>query len=329
MSGIGRMGTVVIADCGYENIDVERQLIEEAGHQLKYFQCKTEDDVIACASNADVLIVQFAPVTRKVIEHLKQCKLICRYAIGVDIIDIEAASEHKIFVANVPDYCIDEVSNHAIAMLLSLVRKLPQISASVKEGKWDYTIAKPLHRMLGRKLGIIGFGRIGSLVARKLNNFGMEVVTCDPWIRSEISQQDRVRKVGMDQLLEESDYITLHVPLKKETYHLISDEQFNRMKKGVMIVNTSRGAVIDEKALLRAVESGIVGGVALDVLEKEPISTDSPLMKLDNIILTPHFAWYSDDSIQLLQHSVAEEALRVLNGQFPKHLVNPEVLCSK
>lgn len=320
------MALVVIADCGYENIDVERKLIEGEGHELRYYHCKTEDDVIECASEADVLIVQFAPVTRRVIEKLHKCKLICRYAIGVDIIDIEAATEHEIFVANVPDYCIDEVSNHAIALLMSLARKIPLISNSVKEGKWDYTVAKPLHRMLGSKLGIIGYGRIGSLVARKLNNFGMDVITCDPWIRAEISQQDRVRKVDMDTLLSTSDFISIHVPLTKDTRHLLSDEQFGKMKKGVTIVNTARGPVIDEQALIRALESGIVSGAALDVMEKEPLSLDSPLRKMPNVILTPHFAWYSDESIKLLQRSVAEEALRVLRGELPKNLVNSGIL---
>lgn len=320
------MAKVVIGDCGYENVDQERSMLEGAGHELVYCHCRTEDDLIACASDCDVLIVQFAPVTRRVIEQLRRCRLICRYAIGVDIIDIDAATEHGIYVANVPDYCQDEVSNHAVALMLSMMRKLPQISASVKAGRWDYTVAKPLHRTLGRTLGILGMGRLGTLVARKMSNFGLEIITSDPFIHTEYSQQNGVRRVDMDTLLHSSDYLSIHVPLTKDTYHLIDDEAFSKMKDGVLIVNTARGPVISEDALVRALASGKVGGAALDVVEKEPLSPDSPLRGFDNVILTPHFAWYSDESIRILQRSVAEEALRVLSGQLPLHLVNTEVL---
>ena len=203
------MAKVVIGDCGYESVDLERCMIEGAGHHLVYCHCKTEDDLIACAADCDILIVQFAPVTRRVIENLTRCKLICRYAIGVDIIDIQAATDHGIYVANVPDYCLDEVSNHAIALMLSMMRKLPQISASVRAGKWDYTIAKPMHRSLGRTFGILGMGRLGTLVARKMSNFGLNIITSDPFIHTEYSQQNGVHRVDMDTLLSTSDYLSI------------------------------------------------------------------------------------------------------------------------
>ncbi len=320
------MAKVVISDCYYDNVDLERQMIESAGHELVYCDCKTEEDVIACASDCDILIVQFAPVTRRVIEHLKRCRLICRYAIGVDIIDIQAATEHGIYVANVPDYCQDEVSNHAIALMLSMMRKLPQISSSVRAGKWDYTVAKPMHRTLGRTFGILGLGRLGTLVARKMSNFGMDIITSDPGIHTEYSQQNCVRRVDMETLLRTSDYLSIHVPLTQETYHLIDEAAFEKMKDSILIVNTARGPVIKEEALVHALETGKVGGAALDVTEKEPLPMDSKLRTFDNVILTPHFAWYSDESIKILQRSVAEEALRVLDGQLPLHLVNTEVL---
>ncbi len=320
------MGQVVIADYWFENTDEERRIIEGAGHTLRTYHCKTEDELIQAARDADVLIVQFAKVTDRVIRSLKRCKCIVRYAIGVDVIDVEAATKRNIYVCNVPDYCIDEVSNHAIAMLLSLSRKLPQVSESVKNGSWDYRKVQPVSKMLGRTLGVIGFGRIGARVSDKMSNFGVDIVTCDPWIHDERSLQHRAHKVDLETLLRTSDYISLHVPLDKQTYHLLDDAQFALMKKGVILINTSRGPVINEEALVRALDDGIVAGAGMDVFEKEPLPMDSPLRKRENVILTPHFAWYSDESVTTLQKSAAREAVRVLNGEPPKNLINKSIL---
>ncbi len=316
------MGHVVIADYWYENTDEERKIIEGAGHTLETYHCRTEDELIEAARNADVLIVQFAKVTERVIQNLEKCSCIVRYAIGVDIIDVDAATKRGIYVCNVPDYCIDEVSNHAIAMLMALSRKLPQISNSVKDGNWDYRKVAPVSKMLGSTLGVIGFGRIGARVSDKMSNFGVDIITCDPWIHDERSLQHRAHKVDLETLLRTSDYISLHVPLEKATNHLLDDAQFSIMKKGVILVNTSRGPIINEEALIRALDSGIVAGAGLDVFEKEPLPISSPLRNRENVIVTPHFAWYSEESVVALQRSAAAEAVRVLNGEPPKNLIN-------
>ena len=323
MGETNREKKVVISDYYYENLDLERQVLSEIQDtELFDYHCKTEDEVIEAAGDADVLIVQFSPVTRYVIEGLKRCRLIVRYAIGVDNIDVEAASVHGIYVANVPDYSLDEVSNHAIALLMACAKKLPALAASVKEGKWGYSLIKPLYRMEGQVLGLAGLGRIPALVARKMSGFGMRIIAYDPYIPEETAAKLGVDLVDFETLLSESDYLSVHCPLGPETRHLFDYDKFKKMKKTSFIINTARGGVICEKDMIRALREGEIAGAGLDVCEKEPIEPDNPLLQMENVIITPHVAWYSEEAVKSLQKKVAEEAARVLRGEKPLHPVN-------
>jgi D-3-phosphoglycerate dehydrogenase len=227
----------------------------------------------------------------------------------------------------VPDYCIDEVSDHAMALLLSLIRKIPASSARAHVGRWEMPAVVPIHRLRGTVLGLVGFGRIPQLVAPKAMAFGMRVVSSDPYVPQGVMEKAGVGKLEFPELLKISDYVSIHSPLTPETRHLFSTSVFNQMKPGALIVNTSRGPVVDEAALAAALDSKQIGGAALDVLEQEP-PVSSPLFGRDNVILTPHTSFYSVESLEELQTKAAEEVVRVLSGQAPLNPVNPEALAA-
>lgn len=317
---------VVISDYSYESLENEKAVLSQIDTEIFDYQCKTEDELITVASDCDALIVQFAPVTRRVIENLKNCKVIVRYAIGMDIIDIKAATEHGIYVANVPDYGIDEVSNHAICLLLALIRKLPQAMQTIKEHKWDCSLIKPLHRTLGKRLGLIGLGRIPSDVAKKLSGFGFEIVSFDPYIDKKHADELNVQLVSFDELIETSEFISIHCPLTDDTRGLFNRDVFKRMKNSAIIINTARGPIINENDLIDALINNEIGAAAIDVSEKEPIDYESPLLSMPNVIVTPHIAWYTEESNVALQTKAAQEVLRVLKGDIPKNLINKELI---
>ena len=313
---------VVITDYYYESIHQEAAVMAEIGAELLDYHCQTEDEVIAVAADCDALICQFAPITRKVIESLEKCKVIVRYAIGVDNIDVAAAEEHGIYVCNVPDYGIDEVSNHAIALLLDCAKKLTYLAGQVKQGNCSYTIVKPLFRMEGKTLGLMGFGRIPRLVAKKMAGFGVHIIAYDPMMNEELARELGVTPVSFDQLLRESDYLSVHCPLTADTHHLFNEAAFRAMKPTAIFINTARGAVVNEEDLIHALEQGEIAMAGIDVTETEPIPVDHRLLKLDNAVVTPHAAWYSEEAVQSLQLKAAQEAARVLKGQPPLNPVN-------
>ena len=318
---------VVITDYYYETLDNEKRIFSQVDDlELEAYHCKDENEVINLVKDADAVIVQFAPMTKKVIDAMEKCKIIVRYAIGVDNIDLNAATEKGIYVANVPDYSIDEVSNHAITLLMALTKKLIPLVNSVKDGKWDYTITKPLYRMRGKTLGLIGFGRIPYMVAEKMSGFGLNIIAYDPYVNKQLADKLNVQLVSLEDLLRNADYVSVHCPLTNETRHLLSTNEFKLMKNTALLVNTARGPIIDEEALVEALKAGEISAAGLDVIENEPIKNDSPLLTMDNVIVTPHNAWYSVDAVATLQTSVAEEVVRVLTGNMPKNLVNKKVL---
>ena len=281
--------------------------------------------MIQAAADCDALICQFAPITRRVIESLRRCKVIVRYAIGVDNIDLKAAEECGIIVCNVPDYSIDEVSNHVIALLLDCCKKLTYMAGQTKLGNTSYTMIEPLSRMEGRTLGLMGFGRIARVVARKMSGFGLNIIAYDPMMDTAAAQQLNVSPVSFQELLAQSDYISIHCPLTQETHHLFDRQIFEQMKPTVIFINTARGAIVKEEdmvAFLREHEFAMAG---IDVTETEPVPTDHPLLKLNNAVVTPHVAWYSVESVLSLQRKVAEEVAGVLSGQPPRHPVNHPV----
>lgn len=313
---------VVITDYYYESIHQERAVMEDLGAQLLDFQCKTEDEVIAAAADCDALICQFAPITRRVIQSLTRCKVIVRYAIGVDNIDVAAAEEQGIYVCNVPDYGIDEVSNHAIALLLDCAKKLTFLAGQVKQGHCSYTVVKPLYRMEGRTLGLMGFGRIPRLVAKKMAGFGVHIIAHDPMMNTQAARELGVTPVSFEELLARSDYLSVHCPLTDQTHHLFDRTAFQAMKPTAIFINTARGAVVKEEDLVQALEEGEIAMAGIDVTETEPIPPDHPLLKLDNALVTPHAAWYSQEAVASLQLKAAQEAARVLSGQPPLNPVN-------
>ena len=316
---------VVISDYYYKNLDQEKAILASVDAELLSYHCKTEDEVIQAAADCDALICQFAPITRRVIESLRRCKVIVRYAIGVDTIDLKAAEECGIIVCNVPDYSIDEVSNHVIALLLDCCKKLTYMAGQTKLGNTSYTMIEPLSRMEGRTLGLMGFGRIARVVARKMSGFGLNIIAYDPMMDTAAAQQLNVSPVSFQELLAQSDYISIHCPLTQETHHLFDRQIFEQMKPTVIFINTARGAIVKEEdmvAFLREHEFAMAG---IDVTETEPVPTDHPLLKLNNAVVTPHVAWYSVESVLSLQRKVAEEVAGVLSGQPPRHPVNHPV----
>ena len=317
---------IIITDCDHPSVEIEKKILSEINPELTLETCKTEEDVIAVASDADGIINQYAPFTRKVIKSLNRCKIIARYGVGVDNIDIEAATEQHIIVANVPDYCLDEVSTHALGLILASARKIIFLDRKVRERTWDFKIAKPLFRTQGKILGLFGLGRIARMVAQKALGFGFKVIAFDPYVSEANS---KIEMVTLKRLLPDSDFLSIHVPLTDETRHSFSENELRTMKKTSYLVNTSRGPIVDEKALYVALKEKWIAGAALDVMEKEPPDWEDPLLKLDNIIITPHISFYSEESYVELKTKVAESVRSVLQGELPRAMVNPQAVNRK
>jgi len=316
---------VVITDAEYESHEIERNILSEIGAELSKFQCKTDDDIIKYCSHADGLLNQYAPITANVITNLKDPKVIARYGIGVDNIDVSAATEKGIFVTNAV-YDTTDVAEHTVALILSLVRKIPWANEDTKNGEWDWKRVQPISRLRGKTVGILGFGRIGRQVARRLEGFEVKLISSDPYVPPRVFEEHDVQGVDFEKLIKESDIITIHVPLTNETRQMIGASELRKMKMGALMVNVARGGVIDEKALYSALKQRWISGAALDVLEKEPMAVDNPLIDMTNVIVTPHMAWYSVESIGEIQRSAAEQIAQALTGRIPTNLVNKEVL---
>lgn len=316
---------VVITDYEFASLEHEERILAEVGAELIRAQCRTEDEVIVAAKDADALLNQYAPVSRKVIENLPNLKVVSRYGVGVNTIDIDAATEHGVIVANVTDYCMDEVSDHAFALLIACARKVVQLNNAVKSGTWDYKVGVPIFRLRGRVLGLIGFGRIPQTLAKKAQAFGLKVIAYDPYLPPEVAKKFDVELMDLNDVCAKADFISVHSPLTDATRGMISDEQFDVMKKEAFIINTARGPVIDEKAMIRALKEGKIAGAGLDVLENEPVEPDNPLLKMDNVIINPHAAWYSEESQVELQQKVAQNVADVLSGYYPTYLFNRDV----
>lgn len=318
---------VVVTDWEYADLRFEENvLLRHDSIKLVSAQCKTEEDVIEACRDADALINQYAPIGRKVIEALEKCKVITRYGVGVNTIDLDAATEKGICVANVPDYCMDEVADHALALLLSWTRKITLANYHVKNGKWDFKVTQPIYRLRGRTIGLVGFGKIPQMLAEKVKPLGLKVLAYDPYFPKNLAEEKGVALVELDELCAQSDFISVHAPLMEATRGMIGEQQFARMKKDAIIINTSRGPVIHEKALVDALTKGQIAGAALDVVEEEPIPKDHPLLSMDNVILTPHAAWYSEEAAAEMRSKAAMGVVDVLiAGEYPKYLVNQKV----
>lgn len=308
---------VLLTDYEFAHLDYEEQVFKESGLDIEFIkaQCKTEEDVIEQAKEADALLNQYAPISKRVIDSLEQTKIISRYGVGVNTIDLDAAQAKNITVANVPDYGMEEVSNHALALLLSWARKVTLLNNEVKQGNWDFKACVPIHRFDKQTVGVLGFGRIPRRFIEKVKPLGFQTAAYDPFVSAEDMAAVGVRKLELDEIIRESDYLSVHVPLIKETHHLLNAERFSQMKKNAVIINTARGPIIDEAALAEALAQGKIAGAALDVVEEEPISKTSPLLQMDNVIITPHSAWYSEEAMVELRQKAAKNIVQVLKGE--------------
>jgi D-3-phosphoglycerate dehydrogenase len=255
-------------------------------------------------------------------------KIIARYGIGVDNVDLDAATKKNIFVTNVV-YDICDVADHTIMLMLALTRKIFRVEESIKRFEWDWKNFHPIPRIKGKTVGIIGLGRVGRQVAKRLQGFDVHLLAYDPYIPRDVFTTYHAEQADLRTLLEQSDIVTIHVPLNKETKGMISTTELKAMKTKAMLINAARGGIVDEKALLKALEKKEIAGAGLDVLEHEPITKDNPLLQYENVIITPHMGWYSEDTVDEVQRIAAEQVLQCLLGKIPTNLMNPEVIKSK
>ncbi len=312
---------VIVADCDHQSIDIERAVLGEMSPDLPWLNCRTEDEIIAQCSSAEGLIIMYAPMTRRVLEQLEHCKIIARYGVGVDTIDLKAAADLGIIVSNVPDYGTHEVSDHALAMMLCLTRKISYANSLVKSGKWDFRLMHPVHRHQVQTMGILGIGRIGGAMAHKTHALGMKVIAHDPYVSPE-SVPDYVTLVSFDELLAQSDVLSVHCPLSESTRYILNEQKLGLMKPSAYLINTARGSIVDEAALDKMLAEERLAGAAMDVFSVEPGSPSHPLFRHENFLCTPHMAWHSEESAKELKRKAAEEVRRVLLGEKPLYQVN-------
>ena len=312
------------------------ELLTKLGAEVEKTFCTTEQELISACAEADAVIAVGIRITpgyifsSKVIGNLSKCRVIAFTSIGYDNVDVAAATEKGICVTNVPYYCLEEVSDHTMALVLACARKFYQLLPDIKAGKWssqaDYLNAlKPLQRLCGQTLGLIGFGNIARALVPKARAFGFSIIAYAPHVPDILFRTFKVESVGLDQLLEQSDFVSMHTTLTPKTRHMMGLQQFKKMKPTAYLINTARGELVDEKALYIALSEGLIAGAGLDVLESEPPSPDNPLLKLNNVLITGHFAYYSEEANEELFRWPWEEVARVLQGEWPQGLVNPQV----
>jgi D-3-phosphoglycerate dehydrogenase len=304
-------------------VQVETALLEGAGLRVVDSPSGDEATLSALAVDAVAIMTCFARVTPVVIESARDLRVVGRFGVGVDNIAVDNASTRGIPVTYVPDYCVAEVAEHALALLLSLARSVVRYNNSVKSGAWDLSVGAPLRRIEGRTLGLIGCGRIGSRLATKAAGLGLQVLVYDS---APVEPPHGARKVSLDELLEQSDFVSLHVPLTPATRAIVDESVLRRMKSTAFLINTARGGLVDTAVLARALSEGWIAGAGMDVLPEEPIAADDPLLKLDNVVLTPHVAFYSEESLADLRRRTTQSVLDVLAGRVPEHLANADAL---
>ncbi len=306
---------IAITDSPFPSLDPAKAALARLDPEFRMANSPSADDILAVAHDADAVLVTYAKLPGDLLRQLKRCKAIGRFGLGVDNIDLPAAAELGIAVNYVPDYCLREVSDHAMALLLALARKIPLSNKLVQSGRWEVPPIVPLRRLEGRVLGLVGFGNIPRALAPKAKAFGLKVITHDPFVGKDVLAAAGVDNVSFDDLLARSDFVSVHAPLLPATRGLMNVAAFAKMKKGALLINTARGPLVDETALIAALESGHLGGAALDVVTTEPLAKDSPLIGRDNVILTPHTAFYSVEALEELQTKCASDVARVLSGE--------------
>lgn len=317
---------VAVTDFVFASLDIEKQELKKIEAELIESTDSDEESIIEAAKDADAILNCYAELTPRVIESLKKCQIIARYGIGVNNVNIPTATKKGIIVTNVPDYCIEEVSDHALALILACTRKICQLNKTVKSGKWDFKDYRPMYRLKGQTLGIVSFGKIPRRLVEKVSAYKFNIIAYDPYVDEEIAAKYNVKLVTFEELLKESDIISIHAPLTEETKGMFGSEQFKIMKSSAYLINTARGGLIKDNDLAQALKEEEIAGAGLDLLEDENVNSHHPLINLENVIITPHSAFYSEQSLKDLQYKTVQEVIRVLTGEKPKSCVNPEVL---
>ncbi len=313
---------IAVTDSPFPNLDPAIAALARIDPELRMAKSASADDILDVAREADAVLVTYAKMPGELLNELKRCKVIGRFGLGVDNIDIPAAARLGITVTYVPDYCLREVSDHAMALLLALARKIPLSNRLVQSGRWEVPPIVPLRRLEGQVLGLVGFGNIPRALAPKAKAFGLAVIAHDPYVSVDAMQTLGVQSTSFEDLLSRADFVSLHAPLSPATRSLMNAAAFASMKKGAFLVNTARGPLVDETALAAALDSGHLAGAALDVVAVEPLTKDSPLLDRDNVILTPHTAFYSVEALEELQTKCAGDVARVLSGEAPVYPVS-------
>jgi len=313
---------VVLTDYVWDALDVEHATLDPVA-DLVALRTRTPAEFLPQAADCDALLNTYAgPITADVMAKMPRCKIIARYGIGVDTIDLDAATAAGIIVTNNPSYCVEEVAEHTMALLLAAARKIPLYDRLVRAGRWELPPGKPMFRLVGRTLGLVGFGNIARQVAARAAAFGMRIVFADPFVDAGAFAAE---KVDLEKLLGEADFVSLHPPLSAQTRGLIGDEAFRRMRPSAWLINCARGPIIDTGALVRALDAGRIAGCALDTTDPEPLPDPHPLRGRDNVMITPHAAWYSEQAMVGLQAGAPGEVRRVLSGEWPVNVVNRAV----
>nr|WP_319387786.1 C-terminal binding protein [uncultured Cohaesibacter sp.] len=313
---------VIVSDCDHESMQIETDVLAKAGLGFTHMAARTQDEVIEQCKGGNIILNQYGKFDERVFTALPEVKQIVRYGVGVDNVDLAAATRHGVQVCNVPDYGMHEVSDHALALMMALIRKIPATVSHTRNRDWDFRKMAPIRRITEMTIGVLGAGRIGGLFARKVLPLGKEVLVCDLNRKDLESRIPGVRQVDIGELLARSDVLSIHCPLSDETRNLINDARLKSMKQGAFLINTARGGIVDEEALADLLEAGALGGAALDCVAQEPINKKSRLLDMDNVFLTPHMAYYSEESSAELKRKVAEEAVRFAKGEPVHYPVN-------
>ena len=313
---------VVLTDYVWDSLEVEKKTLAGIA-DLVPLQTKKPDEFLAEAADCDALLNTYAgPITAQAMARMPKCKIIARYGIGVDTIDLDAATEAGIIVTNNPTYCVEEVAEHTMALLLACARKIVFYDRLVRSGHWEVPPGKPLFRVAGSTLGLVGFGNIARQVAIRAATFGMHVIFSDPYVQESPGPGMRVT---LDTLLAEADFVSLHPPLMPQTRKMLNDDAFGKMKRSAWLINCARGPIVDTDALVRALDAGRIAGCALDTTDPEPLPDPHPLRGRENVIINPHVAWYSETAMVGLQAGAPGEVRRVLTGEWPINVVNRAV----
>ncbi|MGD9710975.1 MAG: C-terminal binding protein [Thermomicrobiales bacterium] len=326
--GETRNTSVLVTDYAWPSLDIERGILEPAGIEIVLAERGDEDELALLARGVDAILSCWKPISASVLDSAERCQLISKFGTGVDNIDVERATELGILICNVPDFCIDEVSDHAMALLLAAARRIVPFDAEVRQGVWQPRRGQALQRVRGRTLGVVGYGSIARALIPKARVFGLEVIVFSPRIQSGPIETGVVATNSLHEMLDVADFVSIHAPATAETRRMFDAAAFAAMKEGAWLINTSRGALVDEDALIEALQSGRLGGAALDVLAQEPPDPANPLLQMANVVLTPHAAFASQQAIEDLQRRAAEAVVQVMNGELPQNIVNPEVVAS-